>query len=189
MLIIREPNCINTASGIVFSVSDLPVCWLRSFSIWPPDDEHRVARNMQRVIIINVIYIVHQVDHLPREYMHVDCWLQAASCPNYDGRVRRSEREDDHWTPRNAEMDTNSSVRCPDIRLNTPYNLILPNTVTIVSMTVSVLHTIYFYSGFGGGEGGTAQLESQPIYLRSFQCFYSGPPGQFEDNKRKVTNS
>ena len=29
MLIIRRSNCINTASGIVFSVSDRPVCRLR----------------------------------------------------------------------------------------------------------------------------------------------------------------
>ena len=37
-------------------------------TIWPPDDEHRVARNMQRIIIIkNVLYnvIVHPVGHLP----------------------------------------------------------------------------------------------------------------------------
>ena len=35
--------------------------------ILPPEDEHRVARNMQRIIIINVLYdvIVHQVGHLP----------------------------------------------------------------------------------------------------------------------------
>jgi len=31
VLIIRASNCINTASGIVFSVSDRPVCRLRSF--------------------------------------------------------------------------------------------------------------------------------------------------------------
>jgi len=32
------------------------------------DDEHNVARNMQRIVIINVLYnvIVHQVGHLPR---------------------------------------------------------------------------------------------------------------------------
>ena len=29
LLIIRKSNCINTASGIVFSVSDRPVCRLR----------------------------------------------------------------------------------------------------------------------------------------------------------------
>ena len=29
MLIIRRSNCINTAYGIVFSVSDRPVCRLR----------------------------------------------------------------------------------------------------------------------------------------------------------------
>ena len=29
MLIIRRSNCINTASGVVFSVSDRPVCRLR----------------------------------------------------------------------------------------------------------------------------------------------------------------
>ena len=28
MLIIRRSNCVNTASGIVFSVSDRPVCRL-----------------------------------------------------------------------------------------------------------------------------------------------------------------
>ena len=39
MLIIRRSNGINTARGIVFSVSDRPVCT-------PPDDEHSVARNM-----------------------------------------------------------------------------------------------------------------------------------------------
>ena len=42
MLIIRRSNCTNTASGIVFCVSDLPVCRLR--------------RNVT----------VHQVGHLPR---------------------------------------------------------------------------------------------------------------------------
>ena len=33
-----------------------------------PPDEHRVARNMYRIITINVLYnvIVHHVDHLPR---------------------------------------------------------------------------------------------------------------------------
>jgi len=37
-------------------------------TIWPPDDEHRVARNMWRIIIINVLYnvIVHEVGHLPK---------------------------------------------------------------------------------------------------------------------------
>ena len=37
-------------------------------TIWLPDDEHRVARNMYRIIIINVLHnlIVHQVGHLPR---------------------------------------------------------------------------------------------------------------------------
>jgi hypothetical protein len=37
-------------------------------TIWLPDDEHRVARNMYRIIILNVLYnvIVHQVGHLPR---------------------------------------------------------------------------------------------------------------------------
>ena len=29
MLIIRRSNCINTTSGIIFSVSDRPVCKLR----------------------------------------------------------------------------------------------------------------------------------------------------------------
>ena len=29
MLIIRRSNCINTESGVVFSVSDRPVCRLR----------------------------------------------------------------------------------------------------------------------------------------------------------------
>jgi len=33
-----------------------------------PDDEHSVARNMWKIIIINILYkvIVHQVGHLPR---------------------------------------------------------------------------------------------------------------------------
>ena len=31
MLIIRRSNCINTASGIVFSISDRPVCRLNKF--------------------------------------------------------------------------------------------------------------------------------------------------------------
>jgi len=37
-------------------------------TIWPPDDEHGVARNMYRIIIINALYnvLVHQVGHLPR---------------------------------------------------------------------------------------------------------------------------
>jgi len=36
-------------------------------TIWPPEDEHRVARNIYRIMIINVLYnvIVHQVGHLP----------------------------------------------------------------------------------------------------------------------------
>ena len=36
--------------------------------IRPPDDEHSVARNMQRNTTINVLYnvIVHHVGHLPR---------------------------------------------------------------------------------------------------------------------------
>ena len=33
MLIIRRSNCINTASGIVLSVSDRPVCRLRRFLV------------------------------------------------------------------------------------------------------------------------------------------------------------
>ena len=35
-------------------------------TIWPPDDEPRVFRNVYRIIIINVLYnvIVHQVGHL-----------------------------------------------------------------------------------------------------------------------------
>jgi len=88
VLIVRRLNCIiNTASGIVLSVSDRPVCRLRSSSqpahrtvtcreyytrccintIPPADDEHSVARNMYRITIINVLYnvIVHQVGHLP----------------------------------------------------------------------------------------------------------------------------
>ena len=37
-------------------------------TIRPPDDEHSVARNMQRITIINISYnvIVYQVGHLPR---------------------------------------------------------------------------------------------------------------------------
>jgi len=37
-------------------------------TIRPPDDEQSVARNMYRIVIINVLYtvIVHQVGHLPR---------------------------------------------------------------------------------------------------------------------------
>ena len=143
MLIIRRSNCINTASGIVICVSDVPVCrctperhlqrilyhrepahrtvtfrehyttenlhtglsltentipertctpdghlhrtlyqrepahrtvTYREFytrccinTISPHDDEHSVARNMYRIITINVLYnvIVHQVGHLP----------------------------------------------------------------------------------------------------------------------------
>ena len=39
-------------------------------TIRPPDDEQRVARNMYRIIIINVLHnaIVHQVGHLPTEH-------------------------------------------------------------------------------------------------------------------------
>ena len=49
MFIIRRSNYINTASGIVFSVSDRPVCTERSLTentIRPPDDAHSLARNM-----------------------------------------------------------------------------------------------------------------------------------------------
>ena len=37
-------------------------------TVWPPDDEHTVSRNMWRNIIINVLYnvTVHQIGHLPR---------------------------------------------------------------------------------------------------------------------------
>ena len=53
MLIIRRSNFFNTASGIVFSVSDCPACGLR--------------RNMYRITVIKVLYnvIVHQVGRLP----------------------------------------------------------------------------------------------------------------------------
>jgi len=49
--IIRRSNCINTINTNCL-----------------PDDEHSVALNMYRIIIINVLYkvIVHQVGHLPR---------------------------------------------------------------------------------------------------------------------------
>ena len=57
LLIIRRSNCINTASGIVLSVSDRPVCRFSTCTseyytrccnntTRPPDDEHSVARNM-----------------------------------------------------------------------------------------------------------------------------------------------
>jgi len=49
VLIITRSNCINTASGILFSVSDCPVCTPEGRcinTIRPPDDEHSVARNM-----------------------------------------------------------------------------------------------------------------------------------------------
>jgi len=96
IIIIRGWNCINTASGIMFSVSDRPVCrlrrkWLdlgfllnlqsgRSFTerccintIPPHDDEHSVARNMYRITIIKVLYdvILHQVGHLPRVNLNI----------------------------------------------------------------------------------------------------------------------
>ena len=81
VLIIRRSNCINTAPGTVFSVSDVVqvekelvglgrsvACRQHSYPAQP--DEDRVARNMYRIIIIikNVLYnvIVHQVGHLPR---------------------------------------------------------------------------------------------------------------------------
>ena len=37
-------------------------------TVRPADDEHSVALNMQRIVIINVLYkvILHQVGHLPR---------------------------------------------------------------------------------------------------------------------------
>jgi len=57
VLIIRTSNFIRTASGIEFSISYRPVHTGRSLTedtipddvfntILPPDDEHRVARNM-----------------------------------------------------------------------------------------------------------------------------------------------
>ena len=51
MLIIRRSNCINTATSIVFSVSDRRAVTYREYytrccinTILNPDDEHRVAR-------------------------------------------------------------------------------------------------------------------------------------------------
>jgi hypothetical protein len=61
MLILRRPNCINTASGIVTLKSDNTRCCINT--IWPPEDEHNLARNMQRTVIY-VSYnkgIVHEV--------------------------------------------------------------------------------------------------------------------------------
>ena len=50
MLIIKRSNCINTASGIVLSASDRPVCTPDGRTdintTGPPDDEHSVARNV-----------------------------------------------------------------------------------------------------------------------------------------------
>ena len=68
---------------IVLSVSD-PYRWYYTRccinTIWPPDDEHRAARNMYRIIIINVLYnvIVHQVGHLSRVHrtVHRNIFLQ-----------------------------------------------------------------------------------------------------------------
>ena len=87
MLIIRSSNCINTASGIVISVSDRPMCRLRrnlNLHTGRSLTENAlpgtvliefdllmmsiVARNMYRIVIINVLYkvFVHQVGHLLR---------------------------------------------------------------------------------------------------------------------------
>ena len=70
MLIIRRSNCINTATGIYTR------CCINT--IRPPDDEHSVARNMQRIIIINVLrnVIVHQVGHLPRVVLDLIAGMQ-----------------------------------------------------------------------------------------------------------------
>ena len=42
-------------------------------AIRSPDDEHRVARSMYRIIIINVLHnvIAHPVGHLPRAIVHL----------------------------------------------------------------------------------------------------------------------
>jgi len=74
VLTIRRSDCINTASGTVFSVTDHLVTYTEYYirccinTIRPPDDEHSVARNMYRIITINVLYnvIVHPVGHLTR---------------------------------------------------------------------------------------------------------------------------
>jgi len=73
VLIIRRSNCINTASGVVFSVSVRLVAYREYYTgccintIWPPDDEHSVARKEQRIIIINVYTIIaNQVGNLTR---------------------------------------------------------------------------------------------------------------------------
>ena len=81
MLIIRRSNCINTASVIVLrkwtsseKVAQWTVTYTENYTrccinkILPPDDEHSVAWNMLRIIIINVLYnvIVHQAGHFPR---------------------------------------------------------------------------------------------------------------------------
>ena len=70
MLIITRSNCINTASGIYTR------CCINT--IRPPDDEHRVVRNMQRIIIINVLcnIIVHKVGYLPRVVLDLIAGIQ-----------------------------------------------------------------------------------------------------------------
>ena len=51
-------------------------CYINTCTDWPPDDQHKVARNMYRKIIkINVLYRVnvHQVGHLSR-LVHRKFW-------------------------------------------------------------------------------------------------------------------
>ena len=88
LIIIRRINFINTISGIYHSVSvtvscagrkkKFPTCTLNSHqqrmtytrcctdTIDSPDDEHEVARNMQRTEVNTQKRIMRQVGHLPR---------------------------------------------------------------------------------------------------------------------------
>ena len=65
-------------------VGHLPKCCINTNR--PPDDEHNVARNMHRIIIINILYnvIVHQVGHLPK------CCINTNRPPDDEHSVARN---------------------------------------------------------------------------------------------------
>jgi len=148
VLIITRSNCINTASGIVFSVYMFRAtlcsssggqillilyynrCCINTIS--PPDDEHRVARNMYRTTIINISYnvIVHQVGHLPRvvpgctvsktkKIKKVMFTLNEMGCDKYFPNVTCNEKcfllflldsaVTNTWSPRHVELLANNS--------------------------------------------------------------------------------
>jgi len=121
VLIIRRSNCINTASGIVLSVSDRPVC--------------RCNLHTGRSLTENAVQdIVHQVGHLP-----IAASVEPTDCQSFSPSWCRAPSEIYGQKLDHFKYLVSYSLPAPSLRRE----LVYPFSEVKVLVTCSCLHILH----------------------------------------------